>query len=41
MSVKTNYQAIGEAFGNDKESADLVLGGNATRILRLGGHEGK
>jgi hypothetical protein len=35
LSVKTNYQAIANAFGEDKEKADGVLGGNAIRVLRL------
>ncbi|KAF2397799.1 amidohydrolase 2 [Trichodelitschia bisporula] len=35
LSVKMNSDAIQKAFGEDKESADMVLGGNAIRILRL------
>ncbi|PKY03562.1 iso-orotate decarboxylase [Aspergillus campestris IBT 28561] len=33
-SVTTNYDAIKEAFGDDK-TADAVLGGNAVRVLDL------
>ncbi|KAF2462047.1 uracil-5-carboxylate decarboxylase [Lineolata rhizophorae] len=35
LSVKTNYSAIKTAFGEDRKSADAVLGDNAVRILRL------
>ncbi|KAF2432361.1 amidohydrolase 2 [Tothia fuscella] len=35
LSVKTNYQAIDKAFGDDKSAAELVLSGNAARLLRL------
>lgn len=35
LSVKTNYQAIANAFGEDKKTADEVLGGNAVRVLSL------
>lgn len=35
LSVKTNYQAIKEAFGEDQKAADDILGGNAIRILKL------
>ncbi|KAK6521129.1 hypothetical protein TWF506_001360 [Arthrobotrys conoides] len=35
LSVTTNYKAIREAFGPEKEQAEAVLGGNAIRLLRL------
>ncbi|KAJ9638769.1 hypothetical protein H2199_006629 [Coniosporium tulheliwenetii] len=35
LSVKTNYQAIAGAFGEDADGAEDVLGGNAVRMLRL------
>ncbi|KAK6533514.1 hypothetical protein TWF694_002453 [Orbilia ellipsospora] len=35
LSVTTNYKAIQDAFGPEKEQAEAVLGGNAIRLLRL------
>lgn len=35
LSVTTNYNAIEENFGGDKEAVAAVLGGNAARILNL------
>ncbi|KAI9876864.1 MAG: hypothetical protein M1830_005427 [Pleopsidium flavum] len=34
LSVKTNYQAVKDAFKEDQKAADGVLGGNAVRILK-------
>jgi len=34
-SVQTNYQAVKEAFCENREAADDVLGCNAIRVLRL------
>ncbi|OQD74731.1 hypothetical protein PENDEC_c009G01057 [Penicillium decumbens] len=34
-SVTTNYKAIQDSFGDDKESVAAILGGNAARILNL------
>ncbi len=33
--MKTIYQAVKDAFGEDQKAADDVLGGNAVRILNL------
>ena len=35
LSVRTNYDAIGAAFKGSESDRDLVLGGNAIRILGL------
>ncbi|KAM0716418.1 hypothetical protein Q7P37_007863 [Cladosporium fusiforme] len=35
LSVKTNEQAVARVFGEDHESAESVMGGNAVRILKL------
>jgi aminocarboxymuconate-semialdehyde decarboxylase len=35
VSVTTNYEAISKAFGEDANSAEAVLSGNAIRVLRL------
>ncbi|OGE57925.1 hypothetical protein PENARI_c001G12175 [Penicillium arizonense] len=35
LSVTTNYKAIDENFGDEKEAVAAVLGGNAARILKL------
>ncbi|KAF3930646.1 hypothetical protein ABW19_dt0206293 [Dactylella cylindrospora] len=35
LSVTTNYKAIQDAFGEEKDVADGILGGNAIRLLRL------
>lgn len=34
-SVTTNYKAIRDSFGQDKDAVVAVLGGNAVRILNL------
>lgn len=41
MSVQTNYKAIADAFATHKATANLVLGGNAIRVLRLWDHPGQ
>jgi len=35
LSVTTNYKAIKDAFGEKKDLAEGVLGGNAVKLLRL------
>ncbi|KEQ90479.1 hypothetical protein AUEXF2481DRAFT_45034 [Aureobasidium subglaciale EXF-2481] len=36
VSVKTNAEAVGKAFGTDEAAREAVMGGNAVRVLRLG-----
>ncbi|KAL2357476.1 uracil-5-carboxylate decarboxylase [Cryomyces antarcticus] len=37
LSFRTNYQSITTALGEDQKQADMVLGGNAMKILGLAG----
>lgn len=33
--MTTNYKAIDEAFEGEKEAVAAILGGNATRVIKL------
>ena len=39
--MKTNYEAISNVFTAHHTASDLVLGGNAIRVLKLYDHPGQ